>query len=105
MRNASQLLLTVTVSLIAAGVAALAFALLPPVFFVVGMVGCTALALAVWGTVRRDGRHAVQKAAADANAARLTERQRKVDTLKAREQALEKAQLAVIADFRGQYGL
>jgi hypothetical protein len=105
MSKASQLLLTAMVALVAAGVAALAFALLPLLLFVIIVVACTALALAVWRRICRERRQAERKAAADAQAARLAELRREADALKAREQAVETVQLAVIEDFRREYGL
>jgi ABC-type bacteriocin/lantibiotic exporter with double-glycine peptidase domain len=105
MPKASRLLFTAMVALVVAGLAALAVVLLPLIWFVVALMVCAVLSLAVRGKIRRERRHAERKAAADAQAARLTELQRQADTLRARERAVEKAQLNVMEDFRREYGL
>lgn len=105
MRTLGDVVLTIAVALVAAGAAALGFAVLPLAWFVALFMLCALLASAAAGLARRRRQRAARKAVADAQAARLAQLRQRVQTTKARERALEKAQLAVIENFRREYGL
>ena len=90
----SQLQAT-ALALVAAGIAALAFALVSLLWFVVGVVVSGALALIAEVVARRGARRTKREDAAQAHAARLAELTGKADVLKARERAIERAQMEV----------
>ena len=92
-------------TLLAAGLAALAFAALSPLWFVVSVVLCGTLALTAEVLARRDAARTKREETAQARAARLAELKRESDALKAREGAVERAQMEVLEGFRREHGL
>ena len=105
LRSVARILQTTALALVAAGIAALAFALVSLLWFVVGVVVSGALALIAEVVARRGARRTKREDAAQAHAARLAELTRKADALKARERAVERAQMEVLEGFRREYGL
>lgn len=91
-------------TLLAAGLAALAFAALPLLWFVVGVVLCGTLALLAEVLARRAAARTEHEETAQARATRLAELTRKADALKARERAVERAQMEVLEGFRREHG-
>ena len=104
-RSVARLLQATALALVAAGIAALAFALVSLLWFVVGVVVSGVLASIAEVVARRGARRTKREDAAQANAARLAELTRKADALKARERAVERAQMEVLEGFRREHGL
>ena len=104
MHSANRLVLTATIAFIAAGVAAITLLLLPLVWFVVVLLLSVVLALAAAVWIRRDAARAEREALEEARAARLADLKRHADGLKARERAIEKAQMGVLESFRREHG-
>jgi hypothetical protein len=71
----------------------------------VGVVLCATLALGAEVLARRDPARTKREEMAQAHAARLAELKRRSDTLKARERAVERAQMEVLVGFRREHGL
>jgi hypothetical protein len=92
-------------TLLAAGAAALAFAVLSLLSFVLSVLGCGALALIAELLARRGAAHTKHEEAAQAHAVRLAELKRTSDSLKMRERAVERAQMEVLEGFRREHGL
>jgi hypothetical protein len=105
MRSANRLLLTATIAFVAAGGAALVLLLLPLVWFVAVLLSCAVFALAAAAWIRRDRARAQREAIEEAHAARLADLNRQADALKARERAIENAQMSVLRSFRREHGL
>ena len=93
------------VTLLAAALAALAFAALSLLWFVVGVLLCGAFALVGEVLARRNAARMKREERAQAHAARLGELERKSETLKARERAVERAQMEVLDGFRREHRL
>lgn len=104
-RSAPRILQVTAFTLLAAGVAALAFAVLSLLWFVVGVVLCGTLALVAEVLARRDAARTKHGETARAHAARLAELKRTSASLKARERAVERAQMEVLEGFRREHGL
>jgi membrane protein required for beta-lactamase induction len=104
-RSAPRIIQATAFTLLAAGLAALAFAALSLLWFVVGVVLCGTLALVAEVLARRDAARAKHEEAARAHAARLAELRRTSDTLKARERAVERVQMEVLEGVRREHGL
>jgi len=104
-RSAPRIIQATAFTLLAAGLAALAFAALSLLWFVVGVVLCGTLALGAEVLARRDAARRKHEEAAQAHAARLAELRRTSDTLKARERAVERAQMEVLDGFGREHNL
>ena len=104
-RSAPRIVQATAFTLLAAGIAALAFAALSLLWFVVGVVLCGTLAVVAEVLARRDADRTKREETAQAHAARLAELKRTADTLKAREHAVERAQMEVLEGFRREHGL
>lgn len=104
-RSAPRIIQATAFTLLAAGLAALAFAALSLLWFVVGVVLCGTLALVAEVLARRDAARTKREEAAQAHAARLAELDRKSDALKTRERAVERAQMEVLEGFHRKHGL
>lgn len=95
-RSAPRILQATALTLLAAGVAALALAVLPLSWFVLGVVLCGTLALVAEVVARRRAARTKRDEVARADAARLTKLKQTSETLKARERAVERAQMEVL---------
>jgi len=91
--------------LLAAGTAALAFAVLPLLWFVFAVVLCVVLVVGSEVLARRETTRTKNEEATRAHAGRLAGLKRKSDSLKARERAVEQAQMEVLEGFRREHGL
>ena len=103
--RSARIVQATALTLLAAGLAALAFAALSLLWFVVGVVLCGTLAVVAEVLARRDADRTKREETAQAHAARLAELKRTADTLKAREHAVERAQMEVLEGFRREHGL
>jgi len=104
-RSAPRILQAAALTLLAAGVAALAFAALSLLWFVVGVVLCGTLALLAEVLARSEAARTKHDETARAHAAGLAELKRTSDSLKARERAVERAQMEVLEGFRQEHGV
>ena len=105
MIRSARIVQATALTLLAAGLAALAFAALSLLWFVVGVVLCGTLAVVAEVLARRDAARTKREEAAKAHAAWLAELKRTADTLKAREHAVERAQMEVLEGFRQEHGV
>ena len=103
--SAPRILQATAFTLLAAGVAALAFAMLPLPWFISGVLLCGTLALVAEVLARRGAARTKHDEAARAVAARLAELKQTSETLKARERAVESVQMEVLEGFRREHGL
>lgn len=104
-RSIPRIIQATALALLAAGTAALALAVLPLLWFVFAVVLCGVLAVGGEVLARREATRAKNEEATQAHAARLAELKRKSDSLKARERAVEQAQMEVLEGFRREHGL
>jgi hypothetical protein len=102
-RSAPRILQATALTLLAAGAAALALAVLPLSWFVLGVVLCGTLALVAEVVARRRAARTKRDEAARADAARLAKLKQTSETLKARERAVERAQMEVLEGFRQEH--
>jgi type III secretory pathway component EscV len=104
-RSIPRIIQATALALLAAGAAALAFAALSLLWFVFAVVLCAVLAVGGEVLARRKAARTKNVEATQAHAARLAELKRKSDSSKARERAVEHAQMEVLEGFRREHGL
>jgi hypothetical protein len=104
-RSVPRIIQATALALLAAGTAALAFAVLRLLWFVLAVVLCAVLAVGGEVLARREATRTKNEEATRAHAGLLAELKRKSDSLKARERAVEQAQMEVLEGFRREHGL